>query len=165
MDVMEKDPNVGLTGAKLIYPDGLVQEAGGIVWQDAHVLQYGNGRQAGEKELNELREADYISGAAIMLRRKLWEEIGGFDERFVPAYYEDVDLAFQVRERGYKVVYQPRAEVVHFEGITEMLDERRKMEIEKNREMFLEKWKRTLAKEHFMAKDYPEAVRNMRKYY
>ena len=165
VDVMEKDPNVGLTGAKLIYPDGLVQEAGGIVWQDAHVLQYGNGRQAGEKELNELREADYISGAAIMLRRKLWEEIGGFDERFVPAYYEDVDLAFQVRERGYKVVYQPRAEVVHVEGITEMLDERRKMEIEKNREMFLEKWKRTLAKEHFMAKDYPEAVRNMRKYY
>ena len=54
--------------------------------------------------------------------------------------------------------------MVHFEGITEMLDERRKMEIEKNREMFLEKWKRTLAKEHFMAKDYPEAVRNMRKY-
>lgn len=162
VDVMERDVNVGLAGAKLVYPDGLVQEAGGIVWQDAHVLQYGNGRQAGEKELNEMREADYISGAAIMIRRKLWEEIGGFDERFTPAYYEDVDLAFQVRERGYKVVYQPGAEVVHFEGVTEGLDERQKMGIEKNREMFLGKWGKILVERHYKAKDYAEAVKSIK---
>ena len=90
VDVMEADKGIGLAGSKLIYPDGLVQEAGGIVWKDAYVLQYGNGRQAGEPALNFMRAADYISAASIMMLRELWEEIGGFDERFAPAYYEDV---------------------------------------------------------------------------
>lgn len=80
---------------------------------------FGNGRQPGEEELNRKRETDYISGASVIIRKELWDAIGGFDEQFAPAYYEDVDLAFQVRERGYRVVYQPESEVVHFEGISE----------------------------------------------
>ena len=69
-----------------------------------------------------MKEVDYISGAAILIPRKLWEQIGGFDERFAPAYYEDTDLAFEVRKAGYRVVYQPRSKVVHFEGISNGTD-------------------------------------------
>ena len=57
-----------------------------------------------------------------MIRRSLWEEIGGFDERYVPVYYEDTDLAFEVRDRGWKVMYQPAAVVTHFEGATHGTD-------------------------------------------
>lgn len=168
VSLMEEDKAVGLAGSKFIYPTGLVQEAGGIVWKDASVLQFGNNRQAGEKELNVRREADYISGASIMIRKELWDEIGGFDERFVPAYYEDVDLAFQVRERGYKVVYQPESEVVHFEGVTEggneEADNKKKKQIEKNRGEFAEKWGKILEKQHYEPSRYRERIREMGEY-
>ncbi len=166
VNLMEEDQVIGLAGSKFIYPTGLVQEAGGIVWKDASVLQFGNNRQPGEEELNIRREADYISGASIMIRKELWDEIGGFDERFVPAYYEDVDLAFQVRERGYKVVYQPESEVVHFEGVTEggtqEEDERKKKQIERNREKFAAKWGKILREQHYEAGEYPRLAEKIR---
>jgi GT2 family glycosyltransferase len=163
VELMETEEKIGLAGSKLVYPNGLVQEAGGIVWKDANVLQYGNGRQAGEDELNFLRETDYISGASIIIRRELWNEIDGFDERFAPAYYEDVDLAFQVREKGFSVVYQPESEVVHFEGVTEKEEYGRNGIISRNRGTFESKWKMRLEREHFEAKDYLMAVQRMRK--
>lgn len=162
LDLLEANSRIGLAGSKLIYPNGLVQEAGGIVWKDGGVLQYGNNRQPGEKELNFLREADYISGASIMIRKSLWEEIGGFDERFSPAYYEDVDLAFEVRRRGYKVVYQPESEVVHFEGVTESLDRERIEKIDENRKKFLEKWYEVLEKYHYQSTQYMQLIQRIR---
>lgn len=160
--LMEEDKTVGLAGSKLVYPNSLVQEAGGIVWRDATVLQFGNGRQPGEKILNARRETDYVSAASIIIRKELWDEIGGFDERFSPAYYEDVDLAFQVRKKGYKVVYQPESEVIHFEGTTEKtsngIQERR---IENNRMLFILKWKDVLEKGHYEVKDYLRAMEDL----
>lgn len=101
-----------------------------------------------------------------MIRKELWDEIGGFDERFIPAYYEDVDLAFQVRERGYKVVYQPESEVVHFEGVTEggtqEEDERKKKQIERNREKFAAKWGKILREQHYEAGEYPRLAEKIR---
>lgn len=164
VELMEMQENIGLAGSKLVYPNGLVQEAGGIVWKDANVLQYGNGRQAGEGELNFLRETDYISGASIIIRKELWDEIGGFDERFAPAYYEDVDLAFQVREKGFKVVYQPESEVVHFEGMSSDLENEQLRGSKKNRELFFKKWEGVLSEKHFEASDYSKSVRNMKSY-
>lgn len=166
VNLMEEDEAIGLAGSKFIYPTGLVQEAGGIVWKDASVLQFGNNRQPGEEELNIKRETDYVSGASIIIRKELWDEIGGFDERFAPAYYEDVDLAFQVREKGYKVVYQPESEVVHFEGITEggtrEADERKKRQIEENREKFAAKWGKILREQHYEAREYPRLAEKIR---
>lgn len=164
VNLMENDRAVGLAGSKFIYPTGLVQEAGGIVWKDASVLQFGNNRQPGEKELNMRRETDYISGASIIIRKELWDAIGGFDERFAPAYYEDVDLAFQVRERGYKVVYQPESEIVHFEGGTEGIDAERMTWIEENRQKFYRKWEKTLTEQHYGFSEYRKAVQGMREY-
>ena len=77
-----------------------------------------------------------------MIRHNLWKEIGGFDETFVPAYYEDSDLAFEVRKHGYKVVYQPLSVVVHFEGIsngTDLSSGQKAYQVA-NQSKFYEKW-------------------------
>jgi GT2 family glycosyltransferase/glycosyltransferase involved in cell wall biosynthesis len=111
-------PHCGLVGAKLIYPDGSLQEAGGIVFADGNACNYGRGGDPGDPRYDFVREVDYCSGACIALPTELFRSLGGFDSRYAPAYYEDTDLAFSVRAAGYQVVYQPRAEVIHFEGVT-----------------------------------------------
>ncbi len=116
--LLDTDPTIGLVGSKLLCPNGTVQEAGGLIYRDGSAANYGRGKNPRLPELNYVREADYISGASIMIRRELWDKIGGFDERFAPAYCEDSDLAFEVRKRGYRVVYQPASEVIHFEGVS-----------------------------------------------
>lgn len=162
--LLEANSKIGLIGSKLIYPTGLVQEAGGIVWKDAAVLQFGNGRQTGEAELNYVRETDYISGASMMIRSDLWKLIGGFDKRFIPAYYEDVDLAFEVRKRGFSVIYQPESEVIHFEGVTESINADKKKLIEQNKMEFQNKWQDELHEFHYKSTEYLMYVKRMKQY-
>lgn len=162
LELLEHDQAIGLVGPKLVYPDGRLQEAGGIVWNDGSAWNYGKGDDPDRQQYNFTRETDYISGACIMLPKGLWDEIGGFDERYVPAYCEDVDLAFEVRSRGYKVVYQPESVVVHFEGTSCGTDTgagiKRYQVI--NREKFLEKWQILLTSAHFLPGQLRLAVKD-----
>ena len=114
--------NVGVAGSKLVYPSGELQEAGGIIWEDASGWNWGKGQNADHPIYNFVRDVDYISGASLMIPTALWKEIGGFNEGLEKAYYEDTDLCFQVREMGYRVVYQPSSVVVHIEGLTSGTD-------------------------------------------
>ena len=115
----DRFPDAGLVGAKLIYPFGLLQEAGGIVNYKGEPGNYGKFRDPEDIFYNYLREADYCSGACLLARKADLVELGGFDETFAPAYYEDTDLAFRIRyQLGKKVYYQPLARVVHFEGVS-----------------------------------------------
>lgn len=116
--VFEKYEKVGLVGAKLLYSDFTLQEAGGIVWGNGRAWNYGRGKNAFDPKYNYIRQVDYVSGACLMLPKRLWDELGGFDEEFALAYWEDTDLAFRVREKGYKVVYTPFAQVIHYEGMS-----------------------------------------------
>jgi O-antigen biosynthesis protein len=122
VSLLDCDGTVGMVGSKLVFPDGRIQEAGGIVWADASAWNFGRGQDASLPAYNYVKEVDYVSGASFMIRRTLWREIGGFDDQYAPAYCEDSDLAFEVRKRGYKVVYQPQSVVVHHEGVSHGTD-------------------------------------------
>ena len=115
-------PGAGLVGAQLLYPDGRLQEAGGVVFADGSAWNYGRFGDPADPRYAYLRDADYASGAAIAIPRALFLELGGFDTRYAPAYYEDTDLAFAVRAAGRRVLYQPAARVVHDEGATSGTD-------------------------------------------
>ncbi len=136
-------PEAGLAGAKLVYPDGRLQEAGGLIWRDGSGTNCGKFASADHPDFNFTREVDYCSGAAIMIPKKIWVELAGFDEQYAPAYYEDTDLSFAVRHAGYQVLYQPHAEVIHFEGVTSGTDLQQGAKAFQliNQKKFIVKWK------------------------
>jgi GT2 family glycosyltransferase len=118
LEPFDRFDRVGLVGAKLVYPDGSLQEAGGIVWGNGDVWNLGRGGNPSEPRFNYLRQVDYVSGACLAVPRALWRELDGLDAEFAPAYYEDTDLAFRVRAAGHRTLYTPFCEVVHFEGLS-----------------------------------------------
>lgn len=119
LSVFRLHPGTGLAGSKLIYPNGLLQEAGGLIDYLGQPSNYGRYEDPADYRYNYLRETDYCSGASMLITTEDFKRLGGFDERYVPAYYEDTDLAMAVRHQlKKKVWYQPLSEVVHFEGIT-----------------------------------------------
>lgn len=160
--IMEENEEVGLAGSKLLYPDGSVQDAGGIIWCDGTGCNYGRGTERDDFECNYVREVDYVTGASMIIRTDLWKEIGGFDLRYSPAYCEDSDLAFEVRKRNKKVIYQPMSEVIHFEGISngKKVNTGVKAYQEINTYKLKEKWKHVLEKENHIQGSHMLAVRD-----
>jgi GT2 family glycosyltransferase/glycosyltransferase involved in cell wall biosynthesis len=140
-------PNAGMAGSKLIFPNGKLQEAGGVIASDGSAENYGRDDDPQNYLYNYVREVDYVSGACIMLPKSLWESVGGFENQYQPAYYEDVDLAYKLRQAGYQVFYQPFSQITHFEGGTngkELSDGVKRYQVI-NQKRFFETWKNTIA--------------------
>jgi GT2 family glycosyltransferase len=146
--------NVGAVGSQLRAPDGIISEAGALVWRDGNAANFARGRSPMDPSVCFPREVDYCSGASLMVRADLFAELGGFSREFAPAYYEDVDLCFRLRAAGYRVMYTPESVVVHFEGGTSGQDTSSGIKRYQliNRKKFARKW------EHQLVKHFPPDV-------
>ena len=160
--VTKSDPSIGIVGSKLLNPDGSLQEAGGVMWKNATGWNYGRGRNSLSPEYNYIKEVDYCTGASFCVKKILWDMMQGFDEYFAPAYYEETDLSFRLRQKGYKTIYQPTSVTIHLEGIsngTDLSSGLKKYQVT-NRGKFLDRWKEILDREHFDNGDHEKYARD-----
>ncbi|RDJ00704.1 glycosyltransferase [Dyella solisilvae] len=155
----------GIAGSRLIYPDGRLQEAGGLIFADGSCWNCGRFEQRDAPSWQYRREVDYVSGASLLIRRTTFEQVGGFDSRYMPAYYEDADLAFAVRQLGLKVYYEPSSTVIHFEGISAGVDLTTGMKRHQvtNQPKFVSKWSEVLGGQPPAGSPLGEALRWHRK--
>ena len=142
IDAFQRFDRVGLVGSRLLYPDGRQQEAGGIVWGNGDPWNYGRLENPAEPRFSYARQADYLSGAALMTTRAVWDQVGGLSNYLQPMYFEDTDLAFKVREAGFTTWYVPSSVVYHYEGLSSGTDTtsgfKRYQEV--NRPKFKRRW-------------------------
>ena len=137
---------VGVVGAKLFYPTMKLQDCGGIVWKNGNAWNYGRFFRTNDPKVNYVRDVDYITGACLFVKKKIFDKAEGFDSIYDPAYWEDTDLCFSIQKDGYRVLYQPLSKVIHHEGQTQGADTSKGIKSYQivNQKKFHDKWKTRL---------------------
>jgi glycosyltransferase involved in cell wall biosynthesis len=148
LETLHSATDIGAVGGKLILPDGTLQEAGSIIWSDGTCAGYGRGQDPYAPEYQFRREVDYCSAAFLLIWRDLFEKLGRFDDAFAPAYYEETDFCMRLRRAGYRIIYDPRVEVLHFEFGSASHSEQALSLMQRNQSLFRERHWRALAKHH-----------------
>jgi GT2 family glycosyltransferase/glycosyltransferase involved in cell wall biosynthesis len=160
LDVALRDPHVGMVGARLLEPEGRLQEAGVVMFRDGWGYPFGRGDDPEAPAYTYVREVDAVTGACFMVRRVAWERLGGFDEAYAPAYFEEYELAFTMAAAGWKVLYQPAARVIHA-GSASYGTAVRDRQTRLNHDRFTERWADELATRYegppdlFLARERP----------
>jgi GT2 family glycosyltransferase len=157
VDAFHRFENVGLVGSKLLRPDGSLQDAGGIVWGSGNPSNYGYGQNPWEPRFCYARQVDYLSGAALMTTKSIWDQVGGLSHYLEPMYFEDTDFSFKVRDAGYKTYFIPSSIIYHYEGTTSGVDLTAGFKIyqEINRPKFKRAWAKAFAS-HGVEGDQPD---------
>jgi len=145
---LESSSDIGAVGGRLILPDGRLQEAGSIVWSDGTSAGYARGRPPEASEAMFRRDVDYCSGAFLLTPRAVWDQFGGFDSAFAPAYYEEADYCLRLWAIGKRVVYEPAAAIDHFEFGSEPAAGASRGLMERHREVFVERHAAVLGDRH-----------------
>ncbi len=113
--LLDSDDAIGAVGARIILPDGTLQEAGSIIWQDGSCSGFARGEDPSSPDAMAQRNVDYCSGAFLLTPAALFREMGGLDVRYAPAYYEETDYCVRLWKAGRRVVYDPDATILHYE--------------------------------------------------
>jgi GT2 family glycosyltransferase len=113
---------VGAVGARLLFPDGTVQHAGvvmGVSGTGNHAFYKWGGEESGvHRQLQVVRNYSAVTGACMLTRREVFDEVGGFDEEHLPVNFNDTDLCLRMRRAGYLIVYTPFAKLTHHGSAT-----------------------------------------------
>ena len=133
------DPEIGAVGARILTVDGTLQEAGSVLWRDGSAAHVGEGLPPGSDAYREPRDVDYASANGLLVTRRAWDVVGGFDERFSPAYFEDCDLCLALAAHGFRIRYEPRARVIH-RGSQSTSSVYRGFLLSRNQRRLVEKW-------------------------
>ncbi|MCC6104902.1 glycosyltransferase [Acetobacter sp.] len=133
-----KEPQAGAVGAKLVRTNGLLQEAGSIVWKNGSVCGYLRDETPDCPEANYVRSVDFCSGAFLMVRTDLLRSLNGFLDDYAPAYFEETDLCVRIRRHGWDVIYDPGVVILHYEYGTSGTIESVHM-MQRNQGLFIEK--------------------------
>jgi GT2 family glycosyltransferase len=141
---------VGAVGSMSVSNQFLIQEAGAFTFKSGRCCNYGRGDNPMKSIYNFTREVDYCSACSLFIKKRLFYKLGFFDTRYCPAYYEDVDLAFKIRKKKLKVLYEPKSFLYHYEGSTSGRDIKsgvKKYQVI-NQIKFKKKWSKELKKYH-----------------
>ncbi|WP_447962848.1 glycoside hydrolase family 99-like domain-containing protein [Nitrospira sp. Ecomares 2.1] len=147
VNTFQEQSDVGLVGSKLLYPNGVLQEAGAIIKPDGSAELVGLNGDPDRPEYNVVREVDYCSGASVLIEAEVFKALGGFDDIYAPCYCEDSDLAFRVRKEGKRVFYQPRSVVIHHLSVSTNDSRHEKTPlVARNVNTFVQRWSDELKK-------------------
>ena len=154
---MDEHPEVAAVGSRILFPDGSLQEAGSILWNDGSTAPIGRGLPADTQAYLYRRHVDYVSACSLLVRRLAFDEAGGFDPRYHPAYYEDVDFCLALRAAGRRVLYEPASQIRHHESLS--TENRFKQFLfKRNGAQFREKWAEEIAAQEPADPTSPAAV-------
>jgi GT2 family glycosyltransferase len=138
---------IGLVGPKYLDARGRVAECGCAVFSDGSARQLGQGTALDDHEFAYANDVHYCSMACVVMRTGLFADLAGYDERYAPAYYEDVDLCLRIAERGLRIVVNPRVRVTHLFGGSHAAQETQRL-MDRNRAVLCERWGDRLARLH-----------------
>jgi O-antigen biosynthesis protein len=153
----DANPRAGAVGSTILFADGRIQEAGSILWNDGSTMPIGRGEAGESLEWQFVRRVDYSSACSLLVRRSVWEDVGGFDEEYFPAYYEDVDLCLGIRQLGLDILYEPRSRVRHHESASSEVSFKRFL-FARNKRRLVEKWRPVLDFQEPAAPSSPPAI-------
>ena len=156
-DRLQAEPDLGAVGGRIVLLDGTLQEAGSIIWRDGSCAGHARGADPEAGEFQFRRDVDYASGAFLLVRRSVFEQLERLDTAFAPAYYEETDFCMRLWQAGFRVAYEPRVLIWHFEFGSASSSEAAIQLQRSHHKLFAERHARALAAEHF-APGTPEVL-------
>ncbi len=158
VDAFEATPSCGYMGFRIMHANGGLQEAGCVIFQDGTTSCYLRYHSHNNPRALFRRDVDFCSGVFFIVEAETFRKMGGFDEYYVPAYYEETDLCMRLRKAGLRCVYYPNFLVEHFEFGSGSSSAAARALISKNRTKFLDRWLTTLVEQGFAAKWLPSNI-------